>query len=391
MQNRPYQLQWLDVAVTDVLSPHKSNFDLFSEMDLRQFKLQLSVEIENQMTFLKKQALLRINNQRLIYQYRMMIVRLLDQSHQNARLVEPTVANYIMVSEQMIIALKQILDLVDQLFSNSIYLSQPVPLIEIQRHRDFIADQLTALKENLLSKIGSDQLATIILNCFEHLDKSLIITGRDIQYRMKLLRAMLQIPVSFDLELNHQRLISTMVYHNFNSKAFLNYYASMVSHSIQIQQGRGQKMTALLSWYKKFKQLHHSRQLIYNPSFDSVKKVLSSWFKEEFRFLENSDSCEIQQPSDTSIKKGQTEISKILCLLSVDQISLVLRALDSLRIIQVKSFNSLVQNLTPYLATPRKEDISWQSLRSKSYTIEENGRAELIKILESVITWIREY
>lgn len=392
MQNHPYQLQWLDSVVIGILNPQNANYKLLENTNLEELGIQLKIETEKQMLFLKKQALLRIANHKLVYHYRMMIIRLLDQCYFNMELTDPLGPDLISVNQQMIRSLKQILELLDQLFSNSVFMSQPLPVIELRKHHDFISGQLAALKENLLSKIGSDQLKRIVLYFFERSDPHMVVTGRDIHYKMKLLKALLEIPLSFDDEQNHHKLIATMVYHNFNSRTFLDYYASLVSQTIQNQEDRSQKLTALLSWQKKFKQLHHSRHLIYNPAFDSVKKVIGSWFKEEFRFLENSDVSIVQQAdSPLPIKKSQSEVSKILCLLSVDQISVLLRALDSLRIIQVKSFNSLIQNITPYLATPRKEDISWQSLRSKSYTIEENGRAELIKILESVIVWIREY
>jgi hypothetical protein len=93
----------------------------------------------------------------------------------------------------------------------------------------------------------------------------------------------------------------------------------------------------------------------------------------------------------TVISQQKPEPFKVMVLLSVDQIGLILRALDSVRILKAKSLNAVFESITPFLSTPRKPEISWESMRSKSYTFEEKDKQTVIKILQTVIDWINEY
>jgi hypothetical protein len=129
----------------------------------------------------------------------------------------------------------------------------------------------------------------------------------------------------------------------------------------------------------------------YDPDLD---KVIGNWFAQEITYLEKKsqwDVTPLTQSIPPSFAKEKTDPIKVMVLLNVDQIGIILRALDSLRILKAKSMNAVFQSITPFLSTPKTSDISWDSMRSKAYSFEEKDKLAVIKILQSVIDWIREY
>ncbi|MFB9843974.1 hypothetical protein [Mucilaginibacter ginsenosidivorans] len=82
---------------------------------------------------------------------------------------------------------------------------------------------------------------------------------------------------------------------------------------------------------------------------------------------------------------------RITCLLSVDQLGLILKAADDARLIRSPSLSLIFKTLVPYLSTERKEDLSWDSMRSSTYHPEHSDQEAAIAALDKLIQKIREY
>ncbi|KFF13754.1 hypothetical protein [Flavobacterium hydatis] len=82
---------------------------------------------------------------------------------------------------------------------------------------------------------------------------------------------------------------------------------------------------------------------------------------------------------------------KVLCKLSTDQTALILRASDELKILMSKSMNHLFKTIVPFLSTPNRTDLSYDSMRSKAYVAEERDKEIAIDTLERMIKQIKEY
>lgn len=96
-----------------------------------------------------------------------------------------------------------------------------------------------------------------------------------------------------------------------------------------------------------------------------------------------------QKSSGTVSQK--TEPQKLLCILSVDQMALLLRAADDLKIVTARSLNAVFKTIVPHLSTPYQENISYDSMRSKSYTAETRDKEIIIETLQQMIKKIEEY
>ncbi len=67
-------------------------------------------------------------------------------------------------------------------------------------------------------------------------------------------------------------------------------------------------------------------------------------------------------------------MQKIICMLSSDQIGLILRAANDQKVLISKSMNEVFKTIVPWLSTPAREDLSFDGMRSKSYVAESRDK-----------------
>jgi hypothetical protein len=95
-----------------------------------------------------------------------------------------------------------------------------------------------------------------------------------------------------------------------------------------------------------------------------------------------------EPPPDHS--KSQA-LYKVLCRLSVDQIAIILKAADDIKLVVTRSFSQVLKSIVPFLSTERFKDVSWKSARSSTYKMEDGDKTIAIETLEALISKIREY
>jgi hypothetical protein len=88
---------------------------------------------------------------------------------------------------------------------------------------------------------------------------------------------------------------------------------------------------------------------------------------------------------------GDGPFKKVHSKLSVDQLALILRAAYDQGVIVTKSLNHLFRTLVPYLSTDERRDLSFGSMRSKSYNAEIKDKELTIAVLSQLVEAIRNY
>ena len=89
--------------------------------------------------------------------------------------------------------------------------------------------------------------------------------------------------------------------------------------------------------------------------------------------------------------KKKRDRPKTMFGISVDQLGLMARSADDARLVMGKSFSSVCEDLAPFCSTAEKESISPGSLRSNAYVGELSDKQVVIRYLEKMIGFIREY
>lgn len=102
----------------------------------------------------------------------------------------------------------------------------------------------------------------------------------------------------------------------------------------------------------------------------------------------------IEEIADKSIDEeisSKDHIPKVTCRLSVDQIGIILRAADDIRLIIASSISIIFRRIVPFLATEKTKVISWNSMRKSSYQIEQSDKDIAVAMLEKMIERIKHY
>jgi hypothetical protein len=399
MIEKQHTIEWLDFIITIVLDSSKSEVNTLTTT---QYENIIGTCIEKKIkyiSFLNQQRLGLFGKRKLrqlIKAHHSSLMILLDQAQQAASQINPLNKLTISAMAEITNCVRELLSLIENGFSQYILLDEPAPKAYVALWKKDLKIRTDAISSDLARRNQNQELIYVLLGPLSETAGAEVmqeLSFREIFYQKELLRGIEQ-TISAQLPSSiHDRLVELLIYMNFNSRDFMNYYTSTLAERINALEPENKKITQLLFTFKEFNQMHRkpgARLISYESD---VKKVITNWFTQEISYLKKKSRWDVQPlvidaPSPQPTK---TDPYKVMVLLSVDQIALFLRALDSLRILQARSMNAVFRSITPFLSTPRKTDISWDSMRSKSYAFEEKDKQTVIKVLESVINWIKEY
>jgi hypothetical protein len=181
---------------------------------------------------------------------------------------------------------------------------------------------------------------------------------------------------------------------NFNCQEYSTYLKNRILLQLDHYDKVGDRLAAILLIYKEFGQLYCKPKRMFDPQEPHLKEVLQTWFQHEIRYLEQQIKTKEVAVVVTTSQSDITVIDsnlKMECDLSCDQIALILRAADESRVVKARSMSQVFKSIVPYLSTPFKKELSYQSVRSKSYNAEDRDKAVAIKTLEKMITKINGY
>ncbi|REA60180.1 hypothetical protein DSL64_16030 [Dyadobacter luteus] len=396
IKDEEYILQWLDTTVRFSLNP-KGDLTSLSERDLQLITQRARSEVDRQMGFLQEGTLKLFSEKKIkvfINQYHRSLVSLLDSSYLNLSLIGTEDTNRANCCEVVILCLEKLVELVSIRFSGHLLSHQPVARNQsTQIQKDFL-QKSRELAERFKSELDCASLTTLILAVIQEFTQQIpsSISYSQILYFQGMISHLERIELKVEQQPLHDRLIELLVGLNFNDRRFIGYYTHYAASHVN-QTGNG-KMQRLLLLRKRFYQAYLSSDQALNAQLPSLRKIIGNWFKLETAYI-SKVRTENVSPLDSNVpaisKNPEQPTPKIMCLLSADQIGMILHSLDALRIVQAKSMSAVFENIIPSLSTPQKKDLSWKSMRSKSYVFEENDRKAVTAILHSMIKFIDEY
>ena len=181
---------------------------------------------------------------------------------------------------------------------------------------------------------------------------------------------------------------------NFNQDTYINYITERISNCLQNIENVPDKIDFLQFHLKEFNQLYIKSKVAFNDQHPDIKHEINNWLSQEIRYFRKKvhlPNLPVQNKLENPIQKIEKEKCKVLCLLSTDQIAIALRAFDELRVLKARSMNEVFKTIVPHLSTPFKQDLSYDSVRSKSYSAEERDKKIVIETLEKIIEKIKRY
>lgn len=397
MQHGRYPLEWLDLLITVTLNPSNTDVSVITQEQAEHIETRLREETLRLQSLMKSQVF-SINKENeidlLIKQYHDSLIALLDQTIKNQQLTAPKEKTIQNLNEAILTNIDKLFSFLETRFSKYISLDERVPATYFD-----VAKRELKVKVDKFWKFASDNpVAKLLLNRLTHFVTASAhpyeLTFRVVLYLRELIDGLEEIDWMRSDREDFSQLEQLLIYMNFNSKKFMNILTGRLANEVNHYEQSVERMDKLLYFYKAYNQLHRKPNTKLNPKYRDLDTVINNWFSQEIVYLEKKlrlTVIPLQGNIETTSRNGKTLIQKVLCVLSTDQMALILRATDDLRIIHDKSLTEVFRTIAPHLSTLYKEDISHEAMRSKSYNPEERDRQIAIETLERIIQRIREY
>ncbi len=399
-----YTLEWLDSLITISLNPAKTDLNTLSDDEIRFVITKITEEKEKLLTILKNQIFGLTKEKQialLVNQSHSSLIVLLDQVLKFPKIQNLNRSSLKDLHNSLISILEELLSFIEVRFLPYLSLNERVPITYLAVTGKELKQRVDKLKIKLLVHEANIQLVNIVLTSLysfiSRLKVEFPVTFRELLYQKDLLKELELLELPKGETAVFTALDELLIYLNFNSKFYMGYFTKRLAEKVNLNENNSTKLERLLFHYKQFNQMHRKPGVILNPQYGDLKTELSNWFTQEIFYLEKKLHLTIVPINESVEQKGsepasqKVEPQKLLCILSVDQMALVLRSADDLKIVMARSLNSVFKTIVPHLSTPYQDNISYDSMRSKSYNAETRDKEIVIQTLEQMIKKIKEY
>ncbi|MCV2484335.1 hypothetical protein OD917_05340 [Flavobacterium sp. SH_e] len=393
MMKSKYPLEWLDNLILERLNPNRADLSQMSEDELAAISedaakesKQIQVRIKNEIFALRRKRQIRL----LVRKYHSTLIFLLDRMSDSQKSIIFQSALISKCGEAVIGCLDGLLSFLEQRYSGYLSLDEKVPITYLLVSRKELQLKLNSLQKR---KSNSEEMQEALKVVAQELGEALSlqsrsrVTFRQVLYERTLLNGLAE------TECLEEGLFSALdrklIGLNFNSPAYISLLERRIVSKMEAKENFSEKAILLSLYFKEFSQIYCSDKLFFNAGLQPVKTVLENWFKHELGYLEKQ--AELAIVLNAELSSEERHKYKLECDLSADQIAIILRAADEARIVKSRSMSLVFQRIVPHLSTAFKKDLSYQSVRSKSYNAEENDKNIAILTLEKMIRKIRSY
>lgn len=399
-----YLLEWLDSVVTLNFNPKKNDADQLTTLQCKAI-VERAIEetqlIQTQLTIqvfsLNKEKQIKV----LVKNYHSSLISLWDQLIAINTEMHLQREDLKEVVTALLASLDELLTFIESRFTRFLSLDSRIPVSYLGVSSKKMRQRLDKLRSSPFFETEEKLLVDIVFNslyCFVHSKKKRKVTFREMLYQKSLIKELESLTHNQHKNKTHVSLIELLIYMNFNSKIFINYYTQKISRKIDEPLQMPDKMECLLFYFKEFSQITIREDVALHSNYQNLKKILREWFEQEIIFQEKkqqltktvslTSSAVVKQPEPSTIAKKN---ERVVCQLSTDQTALILRASSELEILISKSMNHLFKTIVPFLSTPNKDILSYDSMRSKAYSAEDRDKEIAIATLEKMIKKIKEY
>ncbi|UUW08639.1 hypothetical protein NLG42_21360 [Flavobacterium plurextorum] len=395
-----YPLEWFDSLLINTLDVQNSTVDFITPNETELISERLASESSKIKDHIRK-SFFELKNKRqtrlLIRKYHSSLVFLLDsitaiKNKKNGRAPE-----FLKVLDLIISSLDDLLSFVEIRYSAFISLDQRVPSNYI---RVWKAEMNTGLNKLIKKKVAADNhnldlefIVKLLLAPLQN-SRNLKYTYRQVLYYREMLGELENLDYAATDSPCFSNLDLLLIRMNFNSRQYAERLAVKLDNFLNTFEVLSERLENIFLCCRKLTNINSDLKLTFNPSQQHLITFLEYWFSTEIKYIEKKTAVLLQEQNGLL---GENELfhkkedNRLECILSGDQIGLILRASDEARIIKAKSMNYIFKSIVPYLSTPVKKNLSYQSVRSKSYNAEERDKEIAIASLQKIISKIKTY
>lgn len=389
-----YALEWLDQMVNELDPQRKETKNLDNDQSIA--IVDKAAKEEERLIRLFKHFVFQEQKNRqirkLVNHYLSASLNLMRIASDNLNHLPTKADNFRLALQSVFSCLSGVSTFIVQRYKNLVDRDTPLSMVSI----DFQKRDLRNLENRVIMK-NNPGLSELMIRSFSDIfvdHRAGEITMRRLDYWASVSHAVTHSLDRVQMREAFDHLEVVMIERNFNSPLFVKYLTSKFSDTLKPSGNSSLNTQNLALLQKTFNQIPVMKDMIFDNHFDDLSLTINTWFIEEIRFQSKSSSAAMtqadEQPSKIGKKYERKTSDKIMCNLTVDQLSLFLKAADLSNIISARSLSAVFQSVAPYLSTPHREDISHSSLRVKSYTVEERDKSLLIEIITRLMEQIKD-
>lgn len=397
---KTHPLEWLDSLILQTFDPKNTTSSSISESTLSltseniaKESQKIQIQLKNEVFSLRKKRQIRL----LIRKYHSTLIFLLDNVIENRKNTIFNAPNLSTSIDTIISALEELLSFIEIRFATYLSLDERVPITYLIVSRNELHLKLDKLqRKKWQNEIHQNIMESVISVLYQLIqsNRGYKITYRQILYQKELFKSIDDFDESEKSVDIYTSLDELLIRLNFNAQVYITCLINRIVSNLDMQTTLTDRMSKLLFIFKEFRQLYSNESIMFEPSQQNIKSVLHNWFKHEVAYLEREIELNASSRIGVQTKNIDATVAldnKIECILSTDQMGLILRATDESRILKARSMSQIFKTIVPYLSTPFKKDLSYQSVRSKSYNAEERDKEIAIQTLEKIIKKIKSY
>lgn len=264
------------------------------------------------------------------------------------------------------------------------YFNQDMKMPEV--YGDSIRSDLYEYQSVLSSAFQGTEIDQVLLDVIcrtfkSHVDGPEQITFRRLYY-LKLLRMNITgTGASLHGGLGTLELIKVLLRCNFNTSSFYNYLLAYIGRALSSCGTLRERLDQLTYYLKLSNQEASNHAIGYDNKQPPISVQLSDWLSQEVHYLRTKQELLAEAPANQPV----TPDFKIIFDLSVSQLAFLLRALTESGVIQNKNTSEVIRFFAKCVKTKKSEAVSFESFRSKYYSIEGGAKETISRILRDVL------
>jgi len=391
-----YSLEWYDLLVFITLNPAKTDVTAITKTQTESILKRADEEKEKIQVQLKREVYALKNHieiELVVKRYHSELIIMLDQASENSNEI-PAHAEDIKVLSRVITGhLDELISFIEGRYLSFLGLDEWIPKTYLDMTREELKVRLDNLKTKIGRKVTDKKLIDIVFGTlykFTAKEPGRRVTVREVVYKKELVKGLEEIASLKSENELYSAINELLIYRNFNKKTYLNYYTGRIAGRINSYVSVTDKLDQLLLAYKEFNQMHLKPGVRLNPNYKGIKSVVGNWFAQEINYLEKKFQWDVSPLESRKLpeRSKQTDL-KIRLSLNSDQIGILLRAFVNSGILEQGSVQAVFKALIPLLSSSERDNLSWDSVRKRSYAPEDKDKRAVIAMMEKTIVAIQ--
>lgn len=185
----------------------------------------------------------------------------------------------------------------------------------------------------------------------------------------------------------NEKIILSLIYLNYNSYRFFNYYSDVIKKSVHQLTTLPEQLDKWAWYHKTINHIQKKPGTCYKCDNRPIKSLLLDYVLEEYEYLEKKRQLtfsytEAAPPTSVSDFKVATK-------LTVPKLAYLLKVMVESGVIVNKNHTKLIKHFAENFCTKNAQNISAESLRTKYYNVEDQTKKSVKDMIIQMLNYTR--